>query len=151
MWRGRRKRMSLQTDSVRTHSRAASGSIHTRMCILNTRMPEQTYRTHHPASSAVTATTPKTRPRTSAARCLAPFPSRILTVSVLFFFGEEGEKVCEGEAVGERENMALPDNYIWEDLTVVDVAICATATLCLVAYVGWRWRMMQAEREAKLR
>ena len=55
-----------------------------------------------------------------------------------------------GEA-GLRENMALPDNYIWEDLTVVDVAICATATLSLVAYVGWRWRMMQAEREAKLR
>ena len=53
--------------------------------------------------------------------------------------------------MGERENMALPDNYIWEDLTVVDVAICATATLSLVAYVGWRWRMMQAEREAKLR
>ena len=52
---------------------------------------------------------------------------------------------------GVEREMALPDNYIWEDLTVVDVAICATATLSLVAYVGWRWRMMQAEREAKLR
>ena len=80
-------------------------------------------------------------------------PSRIngTLVCFLFFFGEEGEKVEEGEAVGGRENMALPDNYIWEDLTAADVAICATATLCLVAYVGWRWRMMQAEREAKLR
>ena len=148
MWRGRRKRMSLQTDSVRTHSRAASGSIHTRMCILNTRMPEQTYRTHHHASSAVTATTPKTRPRTSAGRCWAPFPSRI--TGTLFFFPVRSERRCGGEP-GSRENMALPDNYIWEDLTVVDVAICATATLSLVAYVGWRWRMMQAEREAKLR
>ena len=45
--------------------------------------------------------------------------------------------------------MALPDNFIWEDLTAADVAICATATLGLVAYVGWRWRIMQAEREAK--
>ena len=144
MWRGRRKRMSLQTDSVRTHSRAASGSIHTRMCILNTRMPEQTYRTHHPASSAVTATTPKTRPRTSAARSLAP---SLLSQRLCFCFSVRRE----GRGESAREKMALPDNYIWEDLTAADVAICATATLCLVAYVGWRWRMMQAEREAKLR
>ena len=69
----------------------------------------------------------------------------------MFFFPVSCERRGGKGGSGGKRNMALPDNYIWEDLTVVDVAICATATLCLVAYVGWRWRMMQAEREAKLR